>query len=238
MAATEAPPPSSDQIRAVSPALARHGEERLLGSLWNRPGLSRRDRALVTLAALIARGEPAMIGAYADRALQEGVKPQEISETVLHLAYYAGWGSAMTAVAPIADVFARRGIGEDQLPPVIPDPLPLDDAAEAARAQHVGDQYGAVAPALVQYTTDYLFRDLWLRPGLTPRDRSLVTVAALIARGQTAQLSSHLARAMTNGLTEPQAGEVITQVAFYAGWPCGFSAMPVAKEVFAKQAAR
>ena len=80
-----------------------------------------------------------------------------------------------------------------------------------------------------------LFRDLWLRPALAPRDRSLVTVSALVAAGQVAQIPYHLNRAMDNGLTKAQASEVLTQLAFYAGWPNVFSALPVAKDVFAKR---
>ena len=76
----------------------------------------------------------------------------------------------------------------------------------------------------MQYTTDVLFRDLWLRPDLAPRDRSLVTVSALIANGLVAQISYHLNRAMDNGLTPTQAAEVVTHLAFYAGWPNAFSA--------------
>ena len=142
----------------------------------------------------------------------------------------------MAAVGPVGEVFAKRGIGRDQLPGEAPQPLPLDQAAEAQRAKNVGEQFHAVAPSLVEDTTDYLFRDLWLRPDLAPRDRSLVTVAALIASGQVAQVTYHLNRAMDNGLTEAQAGEVINHLAFYAGWPNAFSALPVAKEVFAKRA--
>lgn len=81
-----------------------------------------------------------------------------------------------------------------------------------------------------------LFRELWLRPGLAPRDRSLVTVSALIASGQVSQVSYHLNRAIDNGLTQRQASEVLTQLAFYAGWPNVFSALPIAKEVFEKRA--
>jgi 4-carboxymuconolactone decarboxylase len=99
----------------------------------------------------------------------------------------------------------------------------------------VAEQFGAIAPGLVDYTTDYLFRDLWLRPGLTPRDRSLITVAALISAGQVAQITFHLNRAMDNGLTREQAAEVITHLAFYAGWPNAMSALAVAKDVFAKR---
>src|SRR5215217_5136426 len=104
------------------------------------------------------------------------------------------------------------------------------------RATRLGEQFGQVTPSLVQYTTDVLFRDLWLRPELAPRDRSLVTVSALVATGQVAQITYHLNRAMDNGLTQEQAGEVITHLAFYAGWPNAFSALPVAKEVSAKRA--
>ncbi|WP_277969914.1 carboxymuconolactone decarboxylase family protein [Sphingomonas echinoides] len=75
-----------------------------------------------------------------------------------------------------------------------------------------------------------------MRPDLAPRDRTHITVAALIASGQVAQIGFHLNRAMDNGLTEQQASEVITHLAFYAGWPNAMSALPVAKEVFAKRA--
>jgi 4-carboxymuconolactone decarboxylase len=76
---------------------------------------------------------------------------------------------------------------------------------------------------------------LWLRPDLAPRDRSLVTVSALIASGQVAQVPFHLNRAMDNGLTRAQASEALTHLAFYAGWPNVFSALPVAKDVFEKR---
>jgi 4-carboxymuconolactone decarboxylase len=88
---------------------------------------------------------------------------------------------------------------------------------------------------VVQYTSDPLFHDLWLRPALAPRDRSLITVSALIAVGQVAQITFHLNRAMDNGLTKAQASEVFTQLLFYAGWPNVMSAVPVAKEVFEKR---
>jgi 4-carboxymuconolactone decarboxylase len=95
--------------------------------------------------------------------------------------------------------------------------------------------FGKVAPGLVQNTTEVLFRDLWLRPDLAPRDRSLVTVSALIASGQVAQITYHLNRLMDNGLTQQQAGEVVAHLAFYAGWPNAFSALPVLKDVFEKR---
>lgn len=92
-----------------------------------------------------------------------------------------------------------------------------------------------MAPGPNEFTTDILFRDLWLRPGLVPRDRSLVTVSALIAAGQVAQVPYHLNRAMDNGLTRAQAAEVVTHLAFYAGWPNAMAAVPVVKGVFEKR---
>jgi len=172
---------------------------------------------------------------YFNLALDNGVNPREISEIITHLAFYSGWANATSAVAAAKDVFAAREIGADQLPAASPALLPLDNDAEAKRAANVEQVFGKVAPGLVQNTTEVLFRDLWLRPDLAPRDRGLVTVSALIASGQVAQITYHLNRAMDNGLTQQQAGEVVTHLAFYAGWPNAFSALPVLKDVFEKR---
>lgn len=228
-------PPAFDDIRAVAPALEKYTQDRLLGELWKRPGLSPRDRSTVTIAALIARNQTIEMPRYFVLALDNGVTPREISEIITHLAFYSGWSNAMAAVVVAKDVFAARKIGADQLPAASAPLLPLDEAAEAQRAARVGQQFGATAPGVVQYTTDILFRDLWLRPDLAPRDRSLVTVSALVAAGQVAQVPYHLNRAMDNGLTQVQAAEAITHLAFYVGWPNAFSALPVAKDVFEKR---
>jgi len=220
-----------DDLQKVSPALEQYAKDYVLGDLWKRPGLSPRDRSLVTLAVLIARNQTIELPDYLKLALDHGLTPREISEMITHLAFYAGWENAMSAVAATKEVFAQRGIGADDLPPVSPELLALDEASEAERAQRVEQQFGAVAPGVLHYTTDILFRDLWLRPDLAPRDRSLVTVSALVASGQVAQITYHLNRAMDNGLTREEASEVFTQLAFYAGWPKVFSALPVAKEV-------
>jgi len=219
----------------VAPALAKHTQDDVLEGLWKRPGLSPRDRSMVTLAVLITRNQTIDMPYYLEFALGNGVKPRELSEMITHLAFYTGWENAMSAVAAAKEVFAQRGIKTDELAAASPKLLPLDEAAEAQRASRVEQQFGAVTPGVLQYTTDILFRDLWLRPDLAPRDRSLVTVSALVASGQVAQMSYHLNRAMDNGLTQEEASEVFTQLAFYAGWPKVFSALPVAKEVFEKR---
>jgi 4-carboxymuconolactone decarboxylase len=229
------PVPMAEDVRMVAPALDRYTQGRLLGDLWKRPDLSPRDRSIITVAALIAWNQTIEMPHYFSLALDNGVKPSEISEIITHLAFYSGWANAMSAVAVAKDVFGKRGIGRDQLPPASGELLPLDEAAERQRAARVEQDVGPVAPGVVQYTSDVLFRDLWLRPALAPRDRSLVTVSALIASGQVAQIPYHLNRAMDNGLTTAQASEILTHLAFYAGWPNVFSAIPVVKGVFEKR---
>jgi 4-carboxymuconolactone decarboxylase len=217
----------------VAPALARYTQGTLFGDLWKRPDLSPRDRSIITVASLIARNQTIEMPYHFNLALDNGVKPSELSEIITHLAFYSGWANATAAVAVAKDVFGKRGIGE--LPADSGEHLPIDEVAEAQRAARVEQDVGPVAPGLVQYTSDLLFHDLWLRPELAPRDRSLVTVSALIASGQVAQITYHLNRAMDNGLTKAQASEMLTQLAFYAGWPNVFSAIPVVKSVFEKR---
>lgn len=232
---TGTPMTTQTDIQRVSPALDHFTRTAIQGDLWKRPDLSSRDRSIVTLAALIAGNQTVELPAYTNLALDIGVKPGEISEIITHLAFYRGWPNAMSAVASVKDVFAARQIGADQLPPVSPPLLPIDQAAEQQRAARVEQDVGPVSAGLVHYTGELLFRNLWLRPGLAPRDRSLVTVSALIASDQVAQVTFHLNKAMDNGLTRAQASEVLTHLAFYAGWPNVMSAVPVVKDVLDKR---
>ncbi|MDE2566612.1 MAG: carboxymuconolactone decarboxylase family protein [Burkholderiales bacterium] len=92
--------------------------------------------------------------------------------------------------------------------------------------------FGDIAPKFGQLTDEVLFGDVWGRPGLSPRDRSLITVSALIAMNRPDQLRGHLARARSNGLSDAQLIEAMTHLAFYAGWPSAVTAIGVAREVF------
>ena len=226
-----ATPAAPDAQTSAAPALGRYTNDVVHAELWKRPGLSQRDRSIVTVAALIARNDSIELRRHFALALDNGVQPRELSEVITHLAFYAGWGSATSADAIAAEVFRTRGIDGDQLAPISPTLLPLDETSEAQRAARVAGDFGEVAPGVVQYTADVLFRELWRRPALAPRDRSLVTVSALIASGNVEQVPYHLNRAIDNGLSKPEASEALTQLAFYAGWPRVFSALPVVKNV-------
>ena len=99
---------------------------------------------------------------------------------------------------------------------------------ESSRAQQL---VGDIAPKLAELTDEVLFGDVWARPGLSQRDRSLITVAALTALGRTDQLRSHLGLALDNGVTQQELAELATHLAFYAGWPAGMSAATTLKQV-------
>ncbi|MEQ8694833.1 MAG: carboxymuconolactone decarboxylase family protein [Gammaproteobacteria bacterium] len=104
-----------------------------------------------------------------------------------------------------------------------------DSTQQQTRAQQL---YGDIAPKMVELTDKVLYGDIWERTELSKRDRSLVTVSALVAMNRPDQLRSHLAIAKRNGVTEEELIETITHLAFYSGWPNAVSAIAVAKEVF------
>lgn len=93
-------------------------------------------------------------------------------------------------------------------------------------------RFGDFAPKLVDLTDEVIYGDIWERPGLSKRDRSLVTISALIALNRPDQIRFHLQRARDNGVTLDELIEAITHLAFYAGWPCAVTAISIAKELF------
>ena len=97
------------------------------------------------------------------------------------------------------------------------------------------EQVRDIVPGLVDLSSRVLFGEVWERPGLSKRDRSLITCATLIALGRERQLVGHLGRALDNGLSKNELSEVITHLAFYAGWPAAMTAALVAKQVFDKR---
>ena len=109
----------------------------------------------------------------------------------------------------------------------------------SARKELTGAQkaIGDIAPKLAELTDDVLFGDIWERPQLSKRDRSLITCAALVATGKTEQMSFHFPRAIENGVTQEELVEMITHLAFYVGWPSAMSAMTRLKELRAGKTA-
>ena len=102
-------------------------------------------------------------------------------------------------------------------------------------SNHARQIYGDIASKLAQLSDEVLFGDIWSRPQLSPRDRSLITCAALVATGKTEQMGYHFSLAIDNGLTPEELVESITHLAFYAGWPSAIAAITKVREVLAKK---
>ncbi len=105
----------------------------------------------------------------------------------------------------------------------------MSEPIDAARKM-----FGDIAPKLAELSDDVLFGDIWERPGLSKRDRSLITCALLVGMGRTDQMNTHFPRALRNGVTQDELIEMITHVAFYSGWPTSVSAAIRAREIFAR----
>jgi 4-carboxymuconolactone decarboxylase len=108
----------------------------------------------------------------------------------------------------------------------------MSDEPTAAR-----ESFGDIAPALAAYTDEVLFGDVWRRAGLSPRDRSLITVASLVSLYRMNELPFHLKRALENGVTRDEIIETITHLAFYSGWPTANTALSIARRIFEEDSA-
>lgn len=218
--------PSGTLQPKVAPGLATLTDDVLFGDVWNRTELSPRDRSLVTISVLIATGKSAQLAGHLGRALTNGVKASEASGVLAHLAIYSGWPNAVSALDIYDQVYTARKIDVSTLRTVAPSAsVP---ASDAARALEVTKDFGTVAPKFTQLTNEVVFNDLWRRPDLSPRDRSLVTIAALAAMGEDEQLDPYVRRGVESGLTRAQVIEALTHLAFYAGWPRATSAIAAA----------
>jgi 4-carboxymuconolactone decarboxylase len=151
------------------------------------------------------------------------------------LAFYCGWPSAVSALDVYEQVYVARKIDTATLRAVAP-PVPAP-GSDTARARAVDEQFGTHAPKFAQLTKDVVFDDLWRRSDLSPRDRSLVTIAALAAMGDDDQIDVYLRRGLESGLTREQITEALTHLAFYAGWSKATKAMTATTRTLGQMAA-
>src|SRR3989440_12938129 len=137
-----------------------------------------------------------------------------------------GWGAGLLHARA---VLGKRGTVRPVPRPAGPKGAPVSTPRAATSAR---EEVRKVAPKLIEMTEKVVYGDVWERPGLSKRDRSLITVAALIALYRTDQLRGHIRRALDNGVTKEEIGEVITHMAFYGGWPTAANAVQIAKQVY------
>lgn len=213
-----------------------------LAKVWARPGLSRRDRSLIVVAVLGALGQPNQLRAHVNGALNHGLSPEEVREIATHVAGYAGFPRGLEAMKVVNEVIAER-LG-DQAPPIMPAEA-KDDARRRADGAKVfakltgrdanvdpdemcavmEQQLGALGTAAIEFA----FGDIWARPQLPLRDRSLLIVAVLTALGRSEELAFHVPGAFRNGLSFAELEEVMLMMTVYAGFPFGVGGMRALK---------
>ncbi|MBB6557486.1 4-carboxymuconolactone decarboxylase [Acidovorax soli] len=213
----------------IAPGLARYTDEVLFGQVWPSSDLSPRDRSLIVISALIAMNRPAQLTGHLNRALTNGVTPVEASGVLTHLALYAGWPNAVSALTVYEEVYTSRGIDFAALQAPVPTLPPL--AFDTKRPRRDADQVAIFAPKFADLTNDIVFGDLWRRADLTRRDRALVTIAALTAMGDDTLLEQYLRVGRASGLRREEVAEALTHLAFYAGWPKATKALKQAARV-------
>jgi 4-carboxymuconolactone decarboxylase len=160
----------------------------------------------------------------------------DVIEIPAHVKHWHGAApdSAMThvAITEMLDGKAADWLEKVADAQYLSTPLKVTAAPPASQGQQL---FGDIAPKFGQLTDEVLFGDVWARPGLSQRDRSLITVSALVAMNRPDQLRGHMARGRQNGLSDAELIETITQLAFYAGWPSAVTAIGVARDVFAAE---
>ncbi|ADU13729.1 carboxymuconolactone decarboxylase family protein [Asticcacaulis excentricus] len=229
--------PLFNMLRGAAPVLVPFTQDRIVDELWHRPGLSARDRAIATVVTLMARNAQNAYPYYFNKALDSGVTSAEFSELVTHTAFYAGWPNAFAAAGVLKGIFDERGVAVEDLPTVEEARLPTEVAVpdDALRAAYIAAHIAPASEALQHFTNDLLYANLWHRPALEPRDRALATVALLAALGQSAFFPVYLTRALTQGVTRTEVGEMLAHTAFYGGWGYAIQAAEAAKSVFDAQ---
>ncbi|MBY8880460.1 carboxymuconolactone decarboxylase family protein [Actinacidiphila acidipaludis] len=236
-----------DPVAEIAPDLARFTIEFGYGDVWSRPGLTPRQRQIATVAALAALGNAApQLRFHIGGALNVGCTRREIVETFIHATVYAGFPAALNALSAAREVFAARPAGEGADDDDLSRPGPADGdryqrGLEALRAVdgpegvHVVRSLDDIAPDLGRYLVEYVFGDIYARPGLDLATRELASVAMCTALGTAGpQLRVHLRAFLNVGGTREEIVELMTQMAGYAGFPAALNGVAAAREILAE----
>ena len=216
------------------------------GEIWSRPQLSRRDRSLVVISILAALGRELELRQHISGGLHHGLRRDEIDEIMVQLSAYVGVPFALGGAGVAGQVFAeldgteqratppapaeqkddekRRADGFDVLRTLLGAPSLDTESTEAAMVDQLGD--------MGRLVLHYAFGDVWSRPQLSRRDRSLVVIASLTALSLAHELEIHLRGALNHGVTQLEIEEVMMTMVLYAGFPRAIDGMHLARRVF------
>ena len=230
-------------------ALGQFTNDFVAGDVWWRPGLSRRDRSLIVLAMLAANARHRETRFHVQAGINHGLSREEIEEIMLHVALYAGWPVASESMGEITEVF-REIDGVDRYPKRAPaerkdDAQRRHDGAAVAhsilggRSPLDGEQALAMTSEQLgpvgQLALEFAFGEVWARPQLSKRDRSLATVAVLVATAGWNELKGHIHGALNHGCTPEELTELMVQGTVYAGFPKAVEGMRTLKQIVARR---
>jgi 4-carboxymuconolactone decarboxylase len=224
----------------LAPGLHRLAEEAVWGSIWARPGLALEDRMLATLSALTSQQRLPQLRRYIGAALHIGVPPRTIQEVFVHCGLYSGFPTILNSVALANEVFAEKGIEvpETTMPDLDADALMAlgretmfklhGDRAEQGYAAPDNPMTGGMYPTAIAYG----YGDIWGRPDLDHRQRSICAVAAFTSIDHLPQVAKFAQSALNTGLTRQQVIEAIMQTGPYTGFPRALNALSAVGEAF------
>lgn len=219
--------------------------ETVMGDVWSRPGLSRRNRSLITVAALTALHRPEELRLHTLGALRNGLSRRQLCEVVMHVACYAGFPVGVEGMRILREAF-------DSAPDL--DPTEEPDTSGPTLDERPEDRYergravvrvilppgrraalpvpDEIAPDWGRWVVATAFGDLWSRPGLSLRERSRVTLTVLTVLNLPEELRLHLGVARTLGISREEIAEQIMHLAIYGGFPVAVEGMRIARAVF------
>ncbi|MEM7749968.1 MAG: carboxymuconolactone decarboxylase family protein [Pseudomonadota bacterium] len=228
-----------DDIGAeLLPGMPHLVDEVIFGRVWARPGLELEDRMLATLSALTSKQYLPQVGFYVRGALNIGMQPRLIQEVMLHCAMYSGVPTALNSLNVVKGVFNERGIPqpeEDLQEHDLDDLMKLgDDTMRDLHRERAEGGYAApdsAASTLYVNAIQYLYGEIWNRPGITRRQRMVCSVAAFTATQMPGQQRKFFQSAPNVGVTRDEVIEIIIQTGPYSGFPPALNALTVAEEV-------
>lgn len=232
-----------DDVSVFCPDLERFVVEFGYADVFDRPGLSRPERQLATIAALAALGNaPSQLRFHINGALNVGCTPEQIIEAFVQVTIYAGFPAALNAVSAAREIFATRDVVPDVAQHRTEPSARFETGSrlleeiDGSAGSAVVDALADIAPDLGRFVIEYSFGDVYARPGLSLPERELVTVAACIALGTCVpQLRLHMQGFLNVGGTADELVEIIIQMAVYAGFPSALNGLGQLREVLAER---
>jgi len=241
---TQDPQPLADRLEAENGALGSFAIDFVMGDIWSRDGLNNRDRNLIVLSILGALQLTEQFKYYVPAALNHGLTPTEVREIFVQMGAYAGFPRALNAMAAANRLLAERGQGPEggELPPA----EKFSNVERRLRGAEVMARIagkpldpnqdlsvlvaGKLGP-LNSYGIDFAFGEIWTRPQLSRRDRSLVVVSILTALGRPDELKIHIPAAIRHGVTKSELEELMLTAFAYAGAPLAVEGMLQVQEL-------